>query len=920
MSPCGGVHTILNKRKLPYLKTNTQRDNRGFNIFSVIILLFQCILPFSFTPVLGSGILENIRYWDDILLSYPLEIRDETIICSGNITISGNGNLTLVNSTLLIESPSNMSRKIIIQQGGIFRLYQSMVDSNNSYGYRIIFESASSGCFESSIIRGFGYYCITDIFAGLQVNYSELSIIDSVVYVTGNGITSSYGTISLVNTEFLPYHINENNGEIESVSSVYGYNSNFTIENCSFTGISNLTKENSSFGFVYIKGSFIINNTKFNQIRTSLTATESNSKVMNTEFYANCSYQDPILNVPLKPLTLKNCIIVNNKGPAVGCFGTNLTLVSSSIIGTPGIFLEPTPLKTTIYLVNSSFNTYQIQNDNGTIYDLRFFNIEVLSQKRLTGVENATIQIFDKDGLLSATNQTGLDGKIRDLQILYRSIQKQSNTFYGNHKVRVSKENVIMPDIQINLDLERNITVFFDDIAPFLNITYPTEGLLTNASEINIIGTTEIDARLLINNRSVSNDKGIINSTYFLDEGINKIILQSIDVVGNIQETSFNVTSIRWLPSLQVFTPFDMTIINTSQILISGWTNGSRLEIDNVPVQLNSTGNFSFLYVFSSEGMNIIIIRSWNIVNLSEYIRLRITYDKTPPEIIIRNPNNGSVLNNPKVTITGDAIGASTLKINSILVSISNMDTFNYDVVLHEGENSFIFQAWDRAGNVNNTSITVFLDTLIWINISEPDDNLLTRIQNISISGETEPGAIVKINDQLVNNINGTFLTSLFFSEGSWIIIINSSDQAGNSLQRLIHVIVDLTPPNLTILAPLEKEVNISKVILIIHSENNISIMVNGTNMIPSGYGNYTLALNLVNGSNNFTVTAKDSAGNNISMILEIVYHPPDQLIPDNPETSNMDNWIYYLVSIPMIVLIIIIVVMYRKKNNKVRP
>lgn len=917
-----GSQPVTTKKLFLDIFENIPFIYRSLTIFSTIIIMIQFVSPISIIPATQINTSRNVIFWDEMSISNTVQMKDETIICTGNLTILNGGNLTLINSTLLIESPSNISRTLTILNGGFLGLQSSRLDSNNSYGYIIAFESQSIGRFNSSVVSGFGYYCYTDIFTGLQVNNSDLQILDSILYITGNGIVARDGNISIINSTFYPNHFDPDSGEIDCLSPFYGYYSNFIIDNCSFYGVKNITQDNDTIGRSSIRGFFNIKNSKFTQMRTSFIAIDSSSLIADSVFSANYTSQInlPIFNVQEKPLMIINCTIINGKGAAVGCGRTNFTLINSSIKGIPGLTLDPNIIQTTIYLVNSTLNSYLIQNDVDKIFDIRFFDIEVISQKSLTGLENATIQIFDNNGKLTISNQTGYHGIIRDLQVLYKTIQKQTTTYFSNHQIRVTKDNGVMPDIQFDVNIERNITILFDDVAPFLYIVYPPDGLLTNASEINILGTTETDSRLTIDNRTISINKGQINYTYSLNDGQNTIMIRSIDAVGNIQTICRNVTSIRWLPSLRIFSPEDMTVTNTPYITISGWTNGTRVEINQIPVEIDVFGNFSFVYNFSTEGIQTITIRTWNIVNVSEYIRLRVTYDITPPEIIILSPSNGSLLNNPSIIIMGETIGASYLEINSSSIMLLRDGTFSLDAFLHEGLNVFEIRAWDAVRNQINTSFILFLDTLIWIDVSEPQDNVLTRLQDITIAGRTEPGASIKMNGQLINNTNGTFSSVLHFLEGKWTILINSTDLAGNSIQHSINVTIDITPPNITILAPLVKISNQTKILLIVHSESNINITVNGSMMIQAGNGNYTQSLNLNIGSNNFTIQAIDKAGNNMSTIMEIIYEPLKEPQPNHHDGNDNNQWWYLIIGISVIVIsIVIILVFQRHKNHRIK-
>jgi len=88
-------------------------------------------------------------------------------------------------------------------------------------------------------------------------------------------------------------------------------------------------------------------------------------------------------------------------------------------------------------------------------------------------------------------------------------------------------------------------SVIFDDTAPDLEITSPTDGATYSASqkEIEITGKTESEVTLTINDRAVTvAEDGTFKTKLTLSDGSNQINFKAADRAGNTKELSLTVT------------------------------------------------------------------------------------------------------------------------------------------------------------------------------------------------------------------------------------------------------------------------------------------------------------------------------------------------------------------------------------------
>lgn len=161
-----------------------------------------------------------------------------------------------------------------------------------------------------------------------------------------------------------------------------------------------------------------------------------------------------------------------------------------------------------------------------------------------------------------------------------------------------------------------------------------------------------------------------------------------------------------------------------------------------------------------------------------------------------------------------------------------------------------------------------------YIAISSPAPFTVTNKREITIVGETEPGAVVFIDDYpaLVDS-NGKFSASVRLSHrGLNVFEIKAKDLAGNI--SIIHrvVVLDLDPPAVNVEYPPDSQVIRSASIKVLGTtEPGAKMVINGQNIgvAPNGYFEQLVLLN--SGWNKVAISATDSAGNT-SKIIRNVY------------------------------------------------
>ena len=88
----------------------------------------------------------------------------------------------------------------------------------------------------------------------------------------------------------------------------------------------------------------------------------------------------------------------------------------------------------------------------------------------------------------------------------------------------------------------KEFTVFYKSEKPKLEIKEPQDGLKTNKQEVNLVGETDKETYIKVNDLPVVVDaQGVFQTTLKLKEGENKIIITAQDIADNLEEKVLTV-------------------------------------------------------------------------------------------------------------------------------------------------------------------------------------------------------------------------------------------------------------------------------------------------------------------------------------------------------------------------------------------
>jgi len=132
------------------------------------------------------------------------------------------------------------------------------------------------------------------------------------------------------------------------------------------------------------------------------------------------------------------------------------------------------------------------------------------------------------------------------------------------------------------------------------------------------------------------------------------------------------------------------------------------------------------------------------------------TYDTTPPEVVIRNPEDGFLTNEPQVTVQYTV----------------DREEKSRDFDLVEGENTLVIEETDPAENVGSDSITVTLDTI-------PPEVVITSPQQQTVFSDSEITV-----EYTVDGVPGSQPATLTAWKNE--VVVTGTDAAGNEASAIL--------------------------------------------------------------------------------------------------------------------------------------
>lgn len=278
--------------------------------------------------------------------------------------------------------------------------------------------------------------------------------------------------------------------------------------------------------------------------------------------------------------------------------------------------------------------------------------------------------------------------------------------------------------------------------------------------------------------------------------------------------------------------------------------------------------------------------------------------DGTPPTLRLDQPGRiGTRV--PSVVLSGSVrdgesgvalLEAQLPKRGSVPVNISwPSGTFELTVKVGSPFTTVSLRLFDQAGNSARTDVVIFYSVTAPIIFSiEPSSDAIVNTSHIEVWGETEHNVTVESRGRTHLTDRGAFHLLVPLEEGRNAIIVNFTDLAGNRNQTSVHVIRDTVPPGLDITRPAGSALFTNARAQVIEGrvDAGCRVLVNSVGIDADATGAFIAMVVLTAGTQTFTVSAVDAAGNVFSTLVEFTLDdvPPSLAVSDPPEGGLLTN------------------------------
>lgn len=361
------------------------------------------------------------------------------------------------------------------------------------------------------------------------------------------------------------------------------------------------------------------------------------------------------------------------------------------------------------------------------------------------------------------------------------------------------------------------------------------------------------------------------------EDGIHTLAGTATDLAGNQATTSFTAKIDGATPQISISTM--AAFAKESPFTITGTVGDAHSGILSV-----RCGDVDATLAGSTFTCAVPLVRGANMITLSTVDRVgneTITYkdvqlDERVPLLTITTPQQGEVVNNSQLTVTGtvaDDDQVATVRVDGAAVAVAG-GTFSKLIALAPGDNTIVVDVSDRAGNLTSQSVGVNRFIVPVVTITSPADLAVLNTTTATITGTiSDPSSTVTVNDIAASVSGGNFTaTSIPLQQGRTVITANAISSTGGAATTSINVYRDSIPPRLEVYSPQEgstvyaSPISISGMVddIVVGTINarQMRVKVNGADAEVSNRAFLMRNVALSPGLNNITITATDEGGN----------------------------------------------------------
>ena len=504
------------------------------------------------------------------------------------------------------------------------------------------------------------------------------------------------------------------------------------------------------------------------------------------------------------------------------------------------------------------------------------------------------------DGLVTSTSQITVSGTYSDespttITVNGLPVSIQDNTFSIDVPVNEGTNTftLLAVDSSGNQSTATR-SIIRDSVNPVLTVIQPNENIFLNTTTLTVLGTIEDQnaTTVLVNGVAATITGNNFTAIIPVNEGVNNVVSVATDAAGNSTQLTRQITRDTIPPVLTIQQPANETVTSDSTILVTGTFS----DANSVAISINGiiptiTGNTFSATVPLINGHSLVIVNATDAAG-NETSKERKIVSATSLSLNLQQPEEQFVTNSKSVRVDGNVSGIDVVvTVNGVPFDAVGGYFFGGYVELNEGSNAVRVIATDVVGRTQETIRNVTVDTTAPV-LSEitPAEGEMVDTTTTTIRGKVSDATIttVEVNDSLLEvDSNGYFtLNDFAVAEGDNNIYIAARDQVGNSQTiNLTFQGKDRTAPANPIIFPFNQETVMPFITIEGRAEPGTILTINGgseptTAEAAFGSGLFFANVNLSDGINNLSISARDRAGNNSSVLLFNVTSDPTRNIP----------------------------------------
>jgi len=377
-----------------------------------------------------------------------------------------------------------------------------------------------------------------------------------------------------------------------------------------------------------------------------------------------------------------------------------------------------------------------------------------------------------------------------------------------------------------------------------------------------------------------------------LAEGAHTAQLTLRDLAGNPAQGAVSFTTDTVSPTLTFTSPAaDGAFVNTATLLVTGTASDASplvsVKVNGTQVPLAGGGFQASVPLV--DGLNEILIEALDAAGNQGIATRFVTLDTVPPQLLVKVPVSGQVVNHPQIQISGQAtddreLAGVTVQGSAVPVSA---DLFETVVQVASGGNLISVRAVDRAGNETVAQVSVSRYDLPDVTITSPRDLSFLSATTVDVSGTVSDSAARVTVNGIPASVSGTAFTAagVPLIEGGNILTATAIDARGHVATGSINVVRDLTPPHLSVQVPPDGSAVFAPEVAVSGMVNDIvagtvnaaqaTVTVNGRPATVSNRSFLATGVPLTPGENVLSITATDASGNTGEARTTVRFEPP---------------------------------------------